>query len=125
MTTNEMPEEIWISSSGIWYSTVKKHARSKPKTHYIRADKLEALESLNDFRLQEIAVIQGELEEQARLIGMGGERELALLAKLEAADRLYKELLILAEYHGPGTCPNYMEMNEALAEYQRVVGEGK
>lgn len=38
-------------------------------------------------------------------------------------ETLAKELNVLALYHGPGTCPNYNEMNEALIAYQEMVGK--
>lgn len=41
-------------------------------------------------------------------------------AQLAAAENLYTQLNILAEYHGVGTCPNYAEMNEALQAYDNA-----
>lgn len=54
----------------------------------------------------DIATLEAELLEQARIVGAGGERELALMAKVTALEaevaRLREALVFIAEEHDAG-----------------------
>lgn len=62
---------------------------------------------MHDDLITKIATLEAELLEQARVVGAGGERELALLAKVERLEaevaRLRKSLKVEVEVETAGT----------------------
>lgn len=88
---------------------------SEPLQGAVKAliDRLEAAES--------------EALEQARLNGMGGERELALMAKLEAAEKERDDLLAALQWMvlraEEGGYPDGKCLEEARAAIARATGE--
>lgn len=63
---------------------------------------------------ERIAELEAELSEQARLLGMGGEREAALLGRLERSER---KLAIAREaLHFAVTMPRSFEANRRAAQ---------
>jgi hypothetical protein len=110
----KMPDRIWVTNEtgsgddyrghyGYW---VDPDTKGRNDTEYVRADLVKELEE--------------EVLEQARLLGMGGERELRLMARVEELEREV-ERLRAADATSAGPSPIWIAARrEALEEAARV-----
>lgn len=62
----------------------KKEAETREHSRYLQ---YLALKERHEKQTEELVAAEAECLEQARLLGIGGERELALMAKLEAVEK--------------------------------------